>query len=202
MSKKSWIKEHIDDPFVKRANREGWRSRAVFKLQELDKKYHLIQTGMTVVDLGAAPGGWSQYVSKKVGAKGKVIAVDVLDMDSMSNVSFLKGDFTEDEIYESLRELIGQSYVDLVLCDMAPNISGIDSVDQPKAMYLAEIATDFATEVLDMNGSLIVKLFHGAGFDDYVKMLRGKFCKVLIRKPEASRSRSREVYALATKIKL
>ncbi len=202
MRSKTWIKEHIDDPFVRRANREGWRSRAVFKLQELDEKYHLLQTGMIVVDLGSAPGGWSQYVAKRIGDQGKIIAMDVLDMDAIANVSFLKGDFTKPQIVESLRDLVGQSKVDLVLCDMAPNISGINSVDQPKAMYLAELAVDFSFEVLGPDGSLLVKLFHGAGFDDYVKMLRNRFCKVLIRKPKASRSRNREVYALVTKIKL
>lgn len=202
MQSKTWIKKHLDDPYVKRANREGWRSRAVFKLQELDEKYQLLQKGMTVVDLGAAPGGWSQYASKRIGAEGKVVAIDLLEMDALPNVSFIQGDFTKDETYESLQEIVGQNRIDLVLSDMAPNISGIDSVDQPKAIYLAELAAEFSIEVLDANGSLLVKLFHGAGFDDYVKMLRVKFCKVLIRKPDASRARSREVYALATKIKL
>ena len=202
MRSKTWIKEHVDDPFVKRAKREGWRSRAVFKLQELDGKYQLLRNGMLVVDLGAAPGGWSQYVAKHVGVQGRVIAIDILDMDAIANVSFLEGDFTEPEIYGSLCDLVGQSKIDLVLSDMAPNISGIDSVDQPQAIYLAELATDFSLNMLAADGSLLVKLFHGAGFDDYVKMLRSRFCKVLIRKPEASRSRSREVYALATKIKL
>ena len=202
MRSKTWIKEHVDDPFVKRAKREGWRSRAVFKLQELDEKYQLLRNGMLVVDLGAAPGGWSQYVAKHVGVQGRVIAIDILDMDAIANVSFLEGDFTEPDIYGSLCDLVGQSKIDLVLSDMAPNISGIDSVDQPQAIYLAELATDFSLNMLAADGSLLVKLFHGAGFDDYVKMLRSRFCKVLIRKPEASRSRSREVYALATKIKL
>ena len=201
MRSKAWIKEHLDDPFVKRANREGWRSRAVYKLQELDEKYHLLHAGMKVVDLGAAPGGWSQYVAKR-NAQGKNIAIDILDMDTIVNVDFLKGDFTEPKLYESLRKCVGQNKIDLVLSDMAPNISGINSVDQPKAIYLAELAADFSLEVLAPDGCLVVKLFHGAGFDDYVKMLRSRFCKVLIRKPEASRSRSREVYALATKIKL
>ena len=202
MRSKTWIKEHVDDPFVKRAKREGWRSRAVFKLQELDEKYQLLRNGMLVVDLGAAPGGWSQYVAKHVGVQGRVIAIDILDIDAIANVSFLEGDFTEPEIYGSLCDLVGQSKIDLVLSDMAPNISGIDSVDQPQAIYLAELAIDFSLNMLAADGSLLVKLFHGAGFDDYVKMLRSRFCKVLIRKPEASRSRSREVYALATKIKL
>ncbi|MEM7400945.1 MAG: 23S rRNA (uridine(2552)-2'-O)-methyltransferase RlmE [Pseudomonadota bacterium] len=202
MRSKTWNKEHADDRFVQRAHKEGWRSRAVYKLEELDKKYNLIQSGMSVVDLGAAPGGWSQYAVKKVGGNGKVIAIDVLDMESINNVHFLQGDITEQEIYESLREIVGHNPVDLVLSDMAPNISGISSVDQPKAMYLAELAADFALEVLSPDGGLLVKLFQGAGFDDYVKMLRSKFSKVLIRKPEASRSRSRETYALATHIKL
>ncbi len=202
MRSKTWNKEHAKDPYVQRAHQEGWRSRAVFKLQELDEKYNLIQKGMTIVDLGAAPGSWSQYAAKRIGNQGKVIAMDVLDMQAIPNVSFIQGDFTQDETYASLRKLIGQKSVDLVLCDMAPNISGIDSVDQPKAIYLAELAADFSIEVLNSNGSLLVKLFHGVGFEGYVKMLRNKFCKVLIRKPGASRSRSREVYALATKIKI
>ncbi|MFK7816077.1 MAG: 23S rRNA (uridine(2552)-2'-O)-methyltransferase RlmE [Gammaproteobacteria bacterium] len=202
MKSKAWLKEHNEDPFVKRAIKEGWRSRAVYKLEEIDKKYNLIRQGMNIVDLGAAPGGWSQYVAKKVGKSGKMIAIDVLDMEAINNVHFIKGDFTEQNIYESLRELVGQNPIDLVLSDMAPNISGISSVDQPKAMYLAELAAEFSVEVLGPDGGLIVKLFQGAGFDDYVKMLRSKFSKVLIRKPDASRARSREMYALATHIKL
>ena len=202
MRSKTWNKEHADDPYVQRAHKEGWRSRAVYKLEELDQKYNLIQPGMSIIDLGAAPGGWSQYVAKRVGGKGKVIAIDVLDMESINSVNFIQGDFTEQEIYESLREIVGQNPIDLVLSDMAPNISGISSVDQPRAMYLAELAADFALEVLSKDGGLLVKLFQGAGFDDYVKMLRSKFTKVLIRKPEASRARSRETYALATHIKL
>ena len=202
MRSKDWNREHADDPFVQRAHKEGWRSRAVYKLEELDQKYNLLQPGMNVVDLGAAPGGWSQYVSRRIGNSGKVIAIDVLDMEPIQNVEFLKGDFTEPEIYESLHEIVGQKPIDLVLSDMAPNISGISSVDQPKAMYLAELAADFALQVLAANGGLLVKLFQGTGFDDYVKMLRSKFSKVLIRKPDASRTRSREMYALATHIKL
>jgi len=202
MRSKTWNKEHAEDHYVQRAHKEGWRSRAVYKLEELDNKYNLIQPGMNIVDLGAAPGGWSQYIARKVGKNGHIIAIDVLDMDAVNNVNFLKGDFTEQEIYESLRELVGKNPIDLVLSDMAPNISGISSVDQPKAMYLAELAADFALEVLAPDGGLIVKLFQGAGFDDYVKMLRQKFTKVLIRKPNASRPRSRETYALATHIKL
>ena len=202
MQSKTWLKEHKDDPFVKRAIKEGWRSRAVYKLEELNNKYNLIQQGMNIIDLGAAPGGWSQYVAKKVGKTGKVIAIDVLDMEAINNVHFLKGDFTEQEIYESLRDLVAQSPIDLVLSDMAPNISGINSVDQPKAMYLAELVAEFSVDVLAPDGGLIVKLFQGVGFDDYVKMLRSKFSKVLIRKPDASRTRSREMYALASQIKI
>ncbi len=202
MQSKSWNKEHEDDLYVQRAHKEGWRSRAVYKLEELDQKYNLIQTGMNVVDLGAAPGGWSQYIAQKVGKSGQVIAIDVLDMDPIKNVEFLKGDFTEQEIYESLQEILGQKRIDLVLSDMAPNISGITSVDQPRAMHLADLAADFALQVLASDGGLLVKLFQGAGFDDYVKMLRSNFSKVLIRKPAASRARSREMYALATQIKL
>ena len=202
MRSKTWNKEHADDQFVQRAHKEGWRSRAVYKLQELDKKYQLLHAGMNIVDLGAAPGGWSQYASKQLGKQGDIIAIDVLDMDAIDNVHFIKGDFTEDIIYESICALTGKQKIDLVLSDMAPNISGITSVDQPKAMYLAELAADFSFLALKPNGSLLVKLFQGAGFDDYVKMLRKKFRKVLIRKPEASRPRSREVYALAREFKL
>ena len=199
---KTWINAHLDDSYVKRANREGWRSRAVFKLQELDEKYHLFKKGITVVDLGAAPGSWSQYVAKSIGSQGKIIAVDILEMDAIPGVTFLQGDFTEPEILESLMEILGQNKIDLVLSDMAPNISGIDSVDQPRAICLAELAAEFAQQALAANGSLLVKVFYGAGFEDYVKMLRNCFYKVLIRKPEASRPRSREVYVLATKMKL
>lgn len=202
MRSKVWLKEHAEDVYVKLAKKEGWRSRAVYKLQELDKKYQLLYAGMNIVDLGAAPGGWSQYISKKVGRQGNIVAIDVLHMDAVNNVHFLQGDFTEEAIYESLCALIGKHNIDLVLCDMAPNISGISSVDQPKAMYLAELAAEFSFLALKPDGGLLVKLFQGAGFDDYVKILREKFRKVLIRKPEASRSRSREVYALAREFKL
>ena len=202
MRSKTWLKEHQEDPFVIRANREGWRSRAVYKLMEFDEKYSLLKEGITIVDLGAAPGGWSQYASKKIGPKGKIIAIDVLDMEVINNVEFIRGDFSDAETLGSLNKLIGSAHVDLVLSDMAPNISGISSVDQPKAIYLAELAADFCFKTAGPNSSLVVKLFHGVGFDDYVKMLRGRFRKVLIRKPEASRSRSREVYALATEIKI
>ena len=202
MPNKSWIKRHIDDPFVQRARREGWRSRAVFKLKELDEKYHLLQTGMVVVDLGAAPGGWSQYVAQRVGSQGRVIATDLLDMDAIGNVLFLKGDFTEPILYESLCAAIDQRKVDIVLCDMAINTSGIREVDQPRSMCLAGSVVDFSTKVLASGGSLLLKLFQGAGFDDCIKTLRSQFCKVLICKPKASRPQSREVYALATRVKL
>lgn len=202
MPSKSWIRQHINDPFVRRAKREGWRSRAAFKLKEVDEKYHLLQTGMVVVDLGAAPGGWSQYVVQRVGSQGKVIATDLLDMDTIGDVLFLKGDFTEPALYESLCVVIGQSKVDIVLCDMAVNISGVRSVDQSRSMFLAELVFNFSTKVLASSGSLLIKLFQGAGFDDYIKMLRSQFYKVLICKPKASRHQSREVYALARRIKL
>ena len=202
MRSKAWLSEHEKDPYVQRAHKEGWRSRAVYKLKELDEKYNLLREGMTVVDLGAAPGGWSQYAAQKIGRQGKIIAIDMLEMDKIHHVDFIRGDFTETQCFESLRQLLGQNQVDLVLSDMAPNISGIGSVDQPRAVYLAELAADFYFQTAQPNGSLVVKLFHGIGFDDYVKMLREKFAKVLIRKPEASRPRSREVYALATEYKL
>lgn len=199
---KSWLKRHIDDPFVQRARREGWRSRAVFKLKELDEKYHLLRAGMVVVDLGSAPGGWSQYAVRRVGRQGRVIATDLLDMEAIGNVVFLKGDFTEPGLYESLCAAIDQRGVDVVLCDMAINISGIRAVDQPRSMCLAESVVDFSTKVLATGGSLLLKLFQGAGFEDCIKTLRGRFCKVLICKPKATRAQSREVYALAIRVKL
>jgi 23S rRNA (uridine2552-2'-O)-methyltransferase len=196
-SSHQWLKKHFDDEFVKRAQREGWRSRAVYKLEELDQKYRLFRPGMTVVDLGAAPGGWSQYAEKALAGKGRIIALDILEMDPLPGVEFIQGDFTEDEPLDLLMKNLDGSKVDLVLSDMAPNISGMQAVDQPRSKYLVELAIDFAAKVLGNNGNLLFKAFHGEGFEDVVRTLRGQYRKVLTRKPRASRPRSREVYVLA-----
>ena len=196
-SSHQWLKKHFDDEFVKRAQREGWRSRAVYKLEEIDQKYRLIRPGMTVVDLGAAPGGWSQYAEKVLAGKGRIIALDILEMDPLPGVEFIQGDFTEDEPLDLLMKSLGGSKVDLVLSDMAPNISGMQAVDQPRSIYLVELAIDFAAKVLGNNGNLLFKAFQGEGFEDIVRALRGQYRKVLTRKPRASRPRSREVYVLA-----
>jgi 23S rRNA (uridine2552-2'-O)-methyltransferase len=197
-----WLREHFDDPFVKRAQQEGYRSRAVYKLQEIQAKDRLLQPGMTVVDLGAAPGGWTQYAADLVGRKGRVVATDMLPMDPVPGVTILQGDFREPEVLEQLLAILGEGGADLVMSDMAPNMSGMDAVDQPRAMYLAELAADLARTVLKPGGDFLVKLFQGAEFDDYVRMLRAEYDKVSIRKPKASRPRSREVYAVARGRKL
>ena len=196
-SSHQWLKKHFDDEYVKRAQREGWRSRAVYKLEEIDKKYRLIRPGMTVVDLGAAPGGWSQYTAKVLAGKGRTVALDILEMAALPGVEFMQADFTEDEALDLLMIKLGDSRVDLVLSDMAPNISGMQAVDQPRSIYLVELAVDFAAKVLARNGNLLFKAFHGEGFEDVVRSLRGQYRKVLVRKPKASRPRSREVYVLA-----
>ena len=188
-----WLKEHFDDEYVKRAQREGWRSRAVFKLQEIQEKDRILTPGMTVVDLGAAPGGWSQYALELVGRKGAIVATDILPMEPLPGVEFIQGDFREDSVFESLLNLLNGREIDLVMSDIAPNISGVGAVDQPRAVYLAELAVDFADRVVRP----LVKLFQGEGFDALLKDLRSRYDKVLMRKPKASRPRSREVYALA-----
>lgn len=196
-SSKRWLKEHFDDPYVKLAQERGYRSRAVFKLLEINEKDKLFSPGMRVVDLGAAPGGWSEVASKEVGGKGRVFALDILPMEPLSNVDFIQGDFTDSEVFEKLLQLINNHGVDLVISDMAPNISGMNEVDQPRAMYLAELAEDLAKHVLKKGGSFLVKVFQGEGFDPFLKGLRQEYTKVQIRKPHASRARSREVYLLA-----
>lgn len=201
-SSRRWLKEHFDDEFVKRAQQEGYRSRAVYKLQEIQEKDRVLRPGMTVVDLGAAPGGWTQYAAELAGRKGRVVASDILPMDPIPGVTILEGDFREAGVLEQLLTLIGEGGADLVMSDMAPNMSGMDAVDQPRAMYLAELAADLARTILKPGGDFLVKLFQGAGFDEYVRMLRSEFDKVSIRKPRASRPRSREVYAVARGRKL
>ena len=196
-SSQRWLKEHFSDPFVKKAKAEGLRSRAAYKLEELVERDRLLKPGMVVVDLGAAPGGWSQWVRQALGDKGRVIALDILDMPSLAGVEFLHGDFREDEVLARLEASLGGQTVDLVLSDMAPNMSGVDAVDLPRAMHLSELAMDFADRHLRVDGAFLIKLFQGVGFDDYVRELRRRYAKVSIRKPAASRKRSPEVYALA-----
>ncbi|MEO8001869.1 MAG: 23S rRNA (uridine(2552)-2'-O)-methyltransferase RlmE [Arenimonas sp.] len=197
-SSQQWLKEHFADPFVKKAQAEGMRSRAAYKLEELIERDKLLRPGMVVVDLGAAPGGWSQVVRRDLGSKGRVIAMDILDMPGIAGVDFIHGDFREDEAVSRLEALIGGASVDLVLSDMAPNMSGVDSVDQARAMYLSELAVEFADKHLKKGGNFLIKLFMGEGFDVYMKDLKTRYTKVITRKPAASRRRSNEVYALAT----
>lgn len=198
---KAWMTEHVNDPYVKEATRLGYRSRAAFKLLEIDARDHLLKPGMIVVDLGAAPGGWSQIASKIVGPKGRIVALDLLEMPSLAGVDFIQGDFTEDAVLAELEQRLGGVPIDLVICDMAPNISGIGLSDQARSMYLAELALDFAVNRMKPAGNFLVKLFQGEGFEEYVKLARQNFKQVLIRKPAASRSRSKEVYLLGKGIK-
>lgn len=196
-SSRRWLNEHFDDAYVQKAQKNGYRSRAAYKLLEIQKKDHIIRQGELVVDLGAAPGGWAQIATELVGGKGRVVALDTLVMDPIVGVEFIHGDFTEQASFDALMDCIGPEKVGLVLSDMAPNISGIKAVDQPKAMYLAELAVDLAQKVLKPKGDLLVKVFQGEGFDELLRTIRTLFQKVVIRKPQASRSRSREVYILA-----
>ena len=190
--------EHVTDPYVQLAKKEGWRSRAAFKLMEIDDKDKLLRRGEVVVDLGATPGGWSQVAVKRVGDGGLVFALDLLEMEPIHGVHFIQGDFREDDVLQQLEEKLGVRQVGLVMSDMAPNMSGVDAVDQPRSMYLAELARDFAQQHLRPGGSFLIKLFQGTGFDEYIRDLRTRYRQVKVRKPEASRSRSSEVYALAT----
>ncbi|KAF1056933.1 MAG: Ribosomal RNA large subunit methyltransferase E [Pseudomonas delhiensis] len=192
-----WLKEHFDDPYVKMAQRDGYRSRASYKLLEIQEKDRILRPGMTVVDLGAAPGGWSQVTSRVIGDKGTLIASDILPMDSIPDVTFIQGDFTEDQVFAQLLEAIGENPVDLVISDMAPNMSGLPAVDMPRAMFLCELALDLCTRVLRPGGDFLIKIFQGEGFDAYLKMVRENFDKVQMRKPLSSRDRSREQYLLA-----
>jgi 23S rRNA (uridine2552-2'-O)-methyltransferase len=196
-SSKRWLSEHFDDPYVKMAQQQGLRSRSAFKLVELQEKYELIRPGMTVVDLGSAPGGWCQVAKPLVGESGRVVGLDILGMEPVHGVDFILGDFTEEEPLRELEAVLGDQKVDLVLSDMAPNMSGMAAIDQAKAMYLAELALEFVKEHLKQGGDYVVKLFQGTDFDGYVKEVRSLFEKVQVRKPKASRPRSREVYLLA-----
>lgn len=196
-SSQRWLKEHFDDEYVRRAQKEGYRSRAVYKLEEIQKKDQIIRPGMTVVDLGAAPGGWCQYMLKIVGSQGRIIGLDLLEIEPIAGVTLIRGDFREQEVLDQLLAAVAEQPVDLVISDMAPNISGMNTVDQPRAVYLCELALDFAQHVLKPGGDLLVKAFQGEGYDDFVQSLRKRFQKVIFRKPKASRPRSREIYVLA-----
>ena len=197
-----WLKEHFDDKYVQKAQKLGLRSRAVFKIDEIQLKDKLIKPGMTVVDLGAAPGGWSQFAVEQVGDKGRVIACDILPMDPIAGVDFLQGDFREEAVLATLLERVGDTKVDVVMSDMAPNMSGTLAVDQPRSMYLVELALEMCKEVLAPNGSFVVKVFQGVGSEEYLKAVREVFKVVKVRKPDSSRARSREVYIVATGFKL
>lgn len=193
----SWRERQERDPYVARARSEGWRSRAVYKLEQIDRKEKLLKPGMLVVDLGAAPGSWSQYVTEKLQGRVRVIALDLLDMDALPSVEFIQGDFREDEVLETLDEALGDARADLVISDMAPNISGNKSVDQPRSMYLAELALDFCERALRRGGDFVCKLFQGEGSDAFIAAARQRFERVRVMKPDASRPGSREVYLVA-----
>lgn len=193
-----WLAEHFSDEFVKRARKEGYRSRAVYKLKEIDERDRLFRPGMTVVDLGAAPGAWTQYVKARVGKAGRIVALDILPMEAVPGVEVLQGDFSEESTLQRLLDTLAGQPVDLVISDIAPNISGIDSADQARTMYLAELALDFAVRVLKPGGGFLVKVFQGRGFNEFFKLLQRRFARVASRKPGASRARSAEIYLLAT----
>jgi 23S rRNA (uridine2552-2'-O)-methyltransferase len=199
---KAWMQEHVNDPYVRKAQAEGMRSRAAYKLQQLAERDKLLKPGMTVVDLGAAPGGWSQVAGRIAGENGRVVAVDLLEMPPVAGVKFIRGDFGEDAVLAEVEQAIGAGGVDLVLSDMAPNISGVASVDQARSVGLAELALDFAVNHLKPQGNFLVKVFQGSGFEALVADIRRKFVQVMIRKPEASRSRSSEVYIVAKGLKV
>ena len=198
---KNWMQEHVSDAYVKRARAEGMRSRAAYKLDEIAVRDRLLKPGMVVVDLGAAPGGWSQVAAGRVGPRGRVIALDILEMPSLPGVTFLRGDFRDDATLAELERVLAGQRADLVLSDMAPNLSGIASSDQAQALELAELALDFALKHMKPKGNFLVKTFQGTGFEEYLRSLRGRFSAVAVRKPEASRDRSREVYLLGKGLK-
>lgn len=198
-SSRAWMKEHLDDHYVKLAQRDGYRARAAYKLLEINEKLQLIKKGMTVVDLGSAPGSWSQVAGKLVGDNGKLIASDILPMDTLENVTFIQGDFREQEVFDKIMSEVAGKPVDVVLSDMAPNTSGFAAVDQPRMIYLCELAVDFAEQVLEEGGTLVIKVFQGEGSDELRKAIQQKFSKVRSIKPAASRARSKEMYWIATK---
>lgn len=196
-SSSRWLQEHVSDMHVKQAVADGYRSRAVYKLIELDSKDHLLTRGASILELGAAPGSWTQYVAEQVGSNGRIVASDILPMDALPQVTFVQGDFTEQPVADTIEAALGSGRADLVLSDMAPNISGVSVSDQARAMSLAELALQMAETVLQADGGFVVKLFQGEGFDAYIAMLRARFRTVKLRKPVASRARSREIYAVA-----
>ena len=201
-SSRSWKDRQERDPYVQQARRDGWRSRAVYKLEQIEQKERLLKPDMLCVDLGSAPGSWSQYVTEKLQGRVRIVAVDLLPMDGLPAVEFIQGDFTEDEILAEIQVAIGESRVNLVMSDMAPNISGNRAVDQPKSMYLAELAVDFCKQVLAPGGDFVCKLFQGEGIDEFIAATRGVFKRVKVMKPKASRSGSREVYLVARNYQL
>ncbi|MCL7461700.1 23S rRNA (uridine(2552)-2'-O)-methyltransferase RlmE [Pseudomonas sp. NW5] len=196
-SSSRWLKEHVNDPYVKQAQKDGYRSRAAYKLLELSEKDKLIRPGMLVMDLGSAPGGWSQVAGRVVGDKGRVLASDILPMDSLENVDFIQGDFTDDKVFQQLLDKLDGRQPDLIISDIAPNISGVAAADQAASMYLVELVLDMVRRVLKPGGNFAVKVFQGEGSDAYLKDVRSSFEKVVVRKPDASRSRSSEVYFVA-----
>jgi 23S rRNA (uridine2552-2'-O)-methyltransferase len=197
-----WLAEHASDEYVQRAQREGFRSRAVYKLAEIHESEPLLRRGLRLVDLGAAPGGWSQYAARMVGPTGRIVATDVLAMDAIPGVDFIQGDFREEDVLQAVLGALGGAPVDLVLSDMAPNMAGIDAVDQPRALYLAELALEFCERVLAPGGDVLVKLFQGAGFEELVRGTRRRFARVVLKKPKASRARSPEIYMLARQFRM
>lgn len=201
-SSRKWLDRHFNDTYVKQAQKAGYRSRAAFKLLEIQEKDRLIKPGMKVVDLGAAPGGWSQIARDLVGEKGQVFALDILSMDPIAGVEFIQGDFRETEPLESLRNLLDGAAIDLVISDMAPNVTGMASVDQPRSIYLCELVLDFARETLKPGGGFVVKVFQGEGFDDFLREVCSSFGRVVSRKPDSSRAKSREVYLVAGNFKM
>ncbi|MCG7995478.1 MAG: 23S rRNA (uridine(2552)-2'-O)-methyltransferase RlmE [Candidatus Thiodiazotropha taylori] len=201
-SSRKWLDRHFNDTYVKQAQKAGYRSRAAFKLLEIQEKDRLIKPGMKVVDLGAAPGGWSQIARDLVGENGQVFALDILPMDPIAGVEFIQGDFRETEPLESLRNLLDGAAIDLVISDMAPNVTGMASVDQPRSIYLCELALDFARETLKPGGGFVVKVFQGEGFDDFLREVRSSFGRVVSRKPDSSRAKSREIYLVAGNFKM
>lgn len=196
-SSSEWLQEHFKDQYVKKSQQDGYRSRAAYKLLQIQEKDKLIKPGMKVVDLGSAPGGWSQVARQFVGSKGKIIAMDILPMDQLAQVEFIQGDFQENSVLEELLKVVDNEPIDLVISDMAPNVTGVKAVDQPKSMYLLELAIDFADQVLKPEGSLLMKVFQGEGFQPLLAELRQRYKKVITRKPDASRARSSEIYLLA-----
>jgi 23S rRNA (uridine2552-2'-O)-methyltransferase len=196
-SSQKWLREHFNDAYVKQAQREGYRSRAIYKLKEIDENKKLFKPGMSVLDLGAAPGGWTQYVAEKIGGKGQIIALDILPMDPVGDVIVIQGDFHEDAVLDKLMQAMPGGGVDVILSDMAPNMTGNIAIDIPRAMALSELAFDLADKILKPGGSLLIKVFHGSGFDAFLKLARTMFKDVMLKKPAASRPRSRETYLLA-----